>query len=444
MKKLLSLAYVVLLLAISSVPAQSAPAEYTVSVSKNRISFSRGGVVTGGYGIQSNDITLITIDSGDVLVCFYNTLGNYVGVTLGAQQRVGLIGNINTLTLHETLDRPVIVGSTGRVTSMTVNAPVKVSVWGKVDNLTVSDMATVVAATGSVISHAHLYDTRARLFANAGSSVDGYLADSTPNSQGLTLHTNTIYASYGDTLRDLRTALSDTVYAYDSDTHLRVPGQVDWVDDLSTPLLRSQNFTFRFTPESSTYKTVTGTVRVTVDESSYGVQLDIGAFRVNSSGGRLSSYLDDLEENVIAYNSSGRQIYGDVKWVVPSLQVRRTGWYEFIFIPYSSRYASVRGEIKILLGEDMQSDDVFESDLTLRISDIEVYSTNQRLRQLQKQLNLNVRAYDPQGKRVNGTFEWVDSPSTIVRSTGNYEFCFIPDDRNYGRVYSWIQIYVKE
>ncbi len=49
-----------------------------------------------------------------------------------------------------------------------------------------------------------------------------------------------------------------------------------------------------------------------------------------------------------AYNDDGRRVHGEVKWVGTSnKRVTETDTFKFIFVPYSSKYRSVRDEITI-------------------------------------------------------------------------------------------------
>ena len=61
----------------------SAASTYSVKASANSISFIQNGYVTGTYNAKNNNITLMKDSTGDLLVCFYNSQGKYIGVTLG-------------------------------------------------------------------------------------------------------------------------------------------------------------------------------------------------------------------------------------------------------------------------------------------------------------------------------------------------------------------------
>ena len=116
---------------------------YSVSVGQGVISILRSGAVTNSFRTSVNDVTAMTDSDGDLMVCFNNTKGEYVAVTLGSQEIVNFYGSIGTLRLDDSLDRPVVIGSSARVTKLKVDAPVKVSVWGRVDSGTVDAAASI-------------------------------------------------------------------------------------------------------------------------------------------------------------------------------------------------------------------------------------------------------------------------------------------------------------
>lgn len=441
MKKLVQAACAALLALALSTVSLGAEGAYSVYVSSNWISFVRNGVAAGGYALQSADITVGANAQGELLVCFYTSQGSYVGVTLGSQQSLTVGGAVDTLDLHETLDRPVVLQQGSKVQALAVNAPVKVSIWGEVQEVGIYDEALVIAADGAAVGQVEVYDSAAWFYAYEGARVGEQYNGTTTRAGQVVLRTNTIYARYGDTLRDLQDVLEDSVWAYDGDNGQRVEGTAQWAEPLNTQVTRSKSYTFRFIPEEAGYQAVSGTVRVSPDGADLDLELEVGSIRVARSGARLSSYLDELEDSVTAYNEDGRVVRGQCKWVSPSKQVRQSGWYEFLFIPTNTRYPTLREEIEVLVEGDGQ-EDVFTGEVTLRISDIEVHASARRLGSLQSQLERNVRAYNEDGRRLSGQLEWVDDASTLVQENGDYEFLFIPDNGDYEEVYDWISIYL--
>ncbi len=347
---------------------------YSVSMSQNTISILRGGAVTNSFRTSVNDVTAMTDEDGNLLVCFNNTQGNYVAVTLGSQQMVNFYGTIGTLYLDDSLDRPVVIGSSARVSKLKVDAPVKVSVWGRVDSGIVDAAASIVTAKGSRLSDLYFENSDGRLYINEGSVVDGTTIQSSGGSlgdrysssrddssstgsgtssrtvDGITLKTTKIYADYDDTLADLLGDLEDSVTAYNRSGR-RLYGEVEWVDRDNVEIDDGGRFRYRFIPDNDAYDSVTSTIRVVVDEDKgyETLELEIGEINVSSSSNpkRLASYLGKLENQVKAYNEDGRRVYGEVKWSGSNKRVEESGTYKFIFVPYSSKYKTARGEIDI-------------------------------------------------------------------------------------------------
>ena len=157
-------------------------------------------------------------------------------------------------------------------------------------------------------------------------------------------------------LRDLEDALEDSVKAYYDGSSVR--GDVSWEDSASTQVKKTGTYQFVFKPDSSSYKTVTGEIKIIVDtdsddgnNSAYGnddYTLEIEDIHISSSTKRLGSLLSDLEDAVVARNDDGDKIDGEPYWVDSSnTRVRETGTYRFTFTPKSSRYDPVTAKIKI-------------------------------------------------------------------------------------------------
>ena len=341
---------------------------YSVSVGQGVISILRSGAVTNSFRTSVNDVTAMTDSDGDLMVCFNNTKGEYVAVTLGSQEIVNFYGSIGTLCLDDSLDRPVVIGSSARVTKLKVDAPVKVSVWGRVDSGTVDAAASIVTARGSQISNLYFEDSSGQLFINEGSVVDGTtilnsgvnLGGSSSSSSGsssssnrdgttsrtvdgITLKTTKIYADYDDTLADLLDDLQASVEAYNRRGR-SLDGEVRWKDSDSTEVDDGGRFRYEFIPDDSDYDRVVSTIRIVVDEDEdyEDIHLEFDKLVVSRSKNpkRLSYYLSRLEDD-------GRRVYGEVKWSGSNKRVEESGDFSFTFIPYSSKYRNVRDKIHI-------------------------------------------------------------------------------------------------
>ena len=163
-------------------------------------------------------------------------------------------------------------------------------------------------------------------------------------------------SSASERLRDLEDELEDSVKAYYDGSSVR--GDVSWEDSGSTQVKKTGTYTFVFEPDSSSYKTVTGEIKIIVDTDSDGdddgeygnddYTLEIEDIHTSSSTKRLGSLLGELEDAVVARDDDGDKIDGEPYWVDSSnTRVRETGTYRFTFTPKSSRYDPVIAKIKI-------------------------------------------------------------------------------------------------
>ena len=163
-------------------------------------------------------------------------------------------------------------------------------------------------------------------------------------------------SSASERLRDLEDELEDSVKAYYDGSSVR--GDVSWEDSGSTQVKKTGTYTFVFEPDSSSYKTVTGEIKIIVDTDSDGdddgeygnddYTLEIEDIHTSSSTKRLGSLLGELEDAVVARGDDGDKIDGEPYWVDSSnTRVRETGTYRFTFTPKSSRYDPVTAKIKI-------------------------------------------------------------------------------------------------
>lgn len=270
--------------------------------------------------------------------------------------------------------------------------------------------------------------------------VDGDGGNSSTSSTGVKLTTKTIRADSGDRLRDLEDDLEDNVKAtYDGKT---ISGEVSWDSSRSTVVKKSGSYKFVFEPDSSRYKTTTGTIRITVggdDDDDDDIELRIGTINVKNTTTRLRSLGSELEDEVRAYDDDGDRIDGEVKWVSDTTRVTKTGYYAFYFIPDSGSYDRVRDEIKITVNGSGSSSSSSKK-LTLKVDGFKA-DRDARLYYYEDELEDNVTARNKDGDRVSGEVEWVDESARITK-TGSYDFYFIPDSSKYEKTRGQIKITV--
>ncbi len=453
---LLSFALAASLCGLSGNRVYAASSPFSVTVGDKSISFQKDGRTTGSYKMSRQDIVLVTDSSDDLLICFYNTDGQYVGVTLGDQSNVTLNGSIDSLVLHRDLDRNVVIGSKCSVESVTVNTPVKVSVYGDIGNVDLESAASLIAVKGSSIDTANRNHTSARITVQDGADVrsitggTGVVSSSTrpgsiqiSSSDGdVTFRTDAIYTEYGDRLRDYTADLQASVRAYYNKK--RVTGEVEWTLSGSTVLRKTGSYRFLFTPDNSNLDPVYGNIRVVVDDgNNEELDLDIRTIEVEYNTKRLGDLNTKLRQNVKAYDMYGKLVPGTLRWVNENIRVQRSGYYDFIFLPDSNKYGRVQDSIKIQIeNEEILGD---SGTLNLDVEDIDTTSTSRRLRNFTTQLQSHVTAYDPNtGREVPGKVSWVDNTMTMVTETEEFEFRFVPNDKSYERAYGTITIYVDD
>lgn len=383
LRRLLSLTLAVCFVLGGAVTAWAdAVSTYTISMTQGQLSVLKNGYVTSTYRITGNSATVATGENGDLLVCFYDTSNKYVGVTLGSQEIVNFYGAIGTLELDNSLNRPVVIGAGATVDRLVVGAPVKVSIWGKVKGGSVDAAAVVIAAKGSSVSDLYFYHSGSRFYANEGSLVDGTTirntedggtyrfgnapssisgssasnssssTTTTTKSSGITLRSKAIYAIVGETLADLKDELRYNVEARDSNGHA-LEGSFEWVDRSSTVMWESKTYRYRFKPYANGYDTVTGSIRIIVEEdedSKEDLTLDInGPIHTNYDDKRLSYFLSKLEDRVEAFNEDGKRVNGKVKWSGANRKVTETDTFKFTFTPNNPKYKTVTGEMEIVV-----------------------------------------------------------------------------------------------
>ena len=133
--------------------------------------------------------------------------------------------------------------------------------------------------------------------------------------------------------------------------------------------------------------------------------------------------MSELEDEVDAYDDDGDRIRGEGKWVSDTTRVTKTGYYEFYFIPDSSKYDRVRDEIKITVNGSGSSSS--NKKLTLKTDSFKA-DKDDRLYYYEDKLEDNVTARNRDGDKVSGKVKWVDESARITK-TGSYDFYFIPD-----------------
>lgn len=178
--------------------------------------------------------------------------------------------------------------------------------------------------------------------------VDG---DKTLDSkEGLVIETDPIDLSAGRRrLGGLTSELNKSITVYDEDGKT-VKGVADWKDSGNTVVDETDVFEFTFDPSRSKYDSVTGEIKIRVDgDDGDGdeLNLDISDITV-SSGSRLSSIVDELNDAVEAYDEDDDKVTGTAKWSSSgSTKVKDGGEYKFTFTPKSSKYGKVTDYITV-------------------------------------------------------------------------------------------------
>ncbi len=448
-KRFCRLLFMTALFFLLSIPAYAA---YGVNVGTNVIQFTQNGSVTGSYATNSQDVVLTTDAEGDLLTCFYNQTGSYVGVTLGDQSSVTISGRIGTLTLHSDLDRSVTIAANTTVDYLVsdASAPVTVTVYGQVGDFSQSsDAAITTAGSGKI-----------------GQSTGTFSNSSSSGSSRLTLRVRPIYSYEGVRLNSLKDDLEDCVTAYNSSGR-RVSGTVEWTSNVNTRIYNDCTMKFRFIPNGSGYSTTSGSVRIRVDGDYYdyddyydyyyddyygspyhdgdNIDLDIEPLEIDTQTKQLSAFTSQLNSHVTAYDNQNRIVEGRCRWINEDKSVTKTASFSFLFIPDDNRYEWQQGRIKIYVNEwadEDDDDDDVDSQLDLDIEDIDISSNNKRLSQLRSKLNSHVTAYNSDGDEVDGHCRWLDDDDQRVRESDSFEFVFIPDSSRYDEAEGeiWINV----
>ncbi|HIX65184.1 MAG TPA: hypothetical protein H9736_02940 [Candidatus Anaerotruncus excrementipullorum] len=269
-------------------------------------------------------------------------------------------------------------------------------------------------------------------------SVKIEVSGSSSSSSGkLTVETETLYASSGDRLRDLEDELEDCVTVTDRYGD-EVDGSLEWVSSGSTKVKNNTSYKFEFEPDDDDYSKITGYVKIRFGSGSSSGRLRYTTSTIQAdSGDTLRELEDELEDSVRVYDrDDGDRVYGDFEWVRSrSTKVTKDGTYEFEFDPDNSRYDAFTGEIKIEVDGS--------GEITFRTSTLTAHEGD-TLRDLEDQLEDKVRAYDEDGDRLDGDFEWVSSRSTKVKDGRSYKFEFDPDDRDLDTATGTVEVEIED
>lgn len=294
----------------------------------------------------------------------------------------------------------------------------------------------------------------AKLKVSGDSSSD---KNSSSTSRTLRLDIAAIYSKASSArLRDLEDYLDEAVVAYDNHDS-QISGRSEWISDTSTSVRSGQSYSFIFVPNDSTYDSARGTVKIELNSKSNGVgggKVTLASFTLEAD---YRDYLYDLksqlQDNVRAYNSSGTRVSGTAKWISSDTRLTSTGTYRYEFVPNNSRYETEEGEIKVFVsgsgstgGSNSNNNNSSGSSgsITLNVSNITSYGTNNTLRDLLSDLKDAVTAKDRNNRTVSGTVKWVESNTNQkIRNSGDYRFKFVPDDSEYEEKQDWVTINVK-
>ena len=438
-----------------------AASPYSVKVSANAVTFLQNGYAVGTYQAKNNNITLQKDSDGDLLVCFTTSQGRYIGVTLGSQTAVTFSGSIGVFTLDKSF--------TGSVTATAA-----------IGTLKVGGAATVNLQKGGSIKSASLSNAKSKLNVAAGATVTTATAaaktsvtgsgtvgtfkvggkvvsvskdsgsSSTPgNTSGssVKLTAKAITAKNGTTLGELTSTLKANVKAYDRSTNRALSGTVSWADDDDTQVTRKSSFNYYFLPSDSKYATTRGSIKINVTGSSSTTSS--GGLKIKTStlyaakGDTLDDLEDQLPDVVTITDKYGDEVSGDFDWVKSgSTKVKTNTTYQFEFDPDDSDYKDVKGTVKVVI------DSSKTSSTTTTVGKLKVKTTplkansGDTLKDLEDQLEDNVKVYDRDGDRVYGKVSWSSNRSREVQNNQSYSFDFSPDDNDYKDISSTIKVTV--
>ena len=362
-----------------SASAAASSSDYSVSVQGNYVNFIRYGQTAGSYLANSNDLTLMSDEDGDLLVCFHDTQGAYRGITLGSQTFLTIGGTVGTLTMNKSLSSKVQVNiaTGGKVTTMNILGANPVFIDGAVTTLNLKAAAYVIFGNSGSCSKVTSTTKNAIVekmdgtrvsptIVSSGSSSSSSSSSTNKNNSSssssssnpytIRLKTKPINAEEGDTLSDLLDELNDNVEAYDAKTGDYLDGECKWNLKRSTGLDEDGTFAFTFYPDEKAYDPTTGKIKIYVD----GISEDIDLYTTTGewsitvpAGTSLNSCKKYLKEILRAENDDGEEVKGTIKWDKSgSTKVERSRSYDFTFDPSQSRYDPVEDSVMIYVEED--------------------------------------------------------------------------------------------
>ena len=420
----------------------SAASPYSVKMQSNTVTFIQNGYAASTFKAKDNNMTIMVDKSGDTLVCFTTSAGKYIGVTLGKQSSITVSGGLSQLTLDKSFTGTVEIASGASVSTASVNsAKAKLKVSGKATTVKAAskDSVTGSGTVGTLKVNGKTTSTNGSSGSSSGSSTLRYTAKA-------------ITASSGDTLGDLESKLRSAVKVTNT-AGTGVDGSIEWVRDEDTEVNKTGTYKFEFEPDNDRYKTLRGSVKVSVSGSSSSgsssgdtLTTTKGSLKLTakaitaSKGDTLSDLEDKLESAVTVKTTGGSRVDGDFEWVLDGdTEVTKTGTYKFEFEPDNSRYDTVRTSIRIVVGGSSSS----SSSKKLSYEADTIYADyGDSLSDLKRDLEDSVEVTDRDGDEVDGTFKWVKSGSTKVKKDGSYQFKFEPDSSRYNTLTGSVKIEV--
>ena len=400
-KRGLSLLLACMLVSLLAPVAFAADGDYSIRVQSGKVNFLQGEQTVGSYAAANTNLLLTSDRSGEVFVQFPNSKGTYTNITLGQQRNLIITGTMNSLTLGSALpaDLSLTLDENSKVNTLQIYSTNPVSAGGTAALIDIQGAAAITLPTGANASRVCLRSAQATLKADgevtvlekaAGAKItgegalkvtpilssastdwarsnSGLMIDSSSTSasnsfasgaqttttqSGLTIKASAIDAVYGDYLDDLEGDLDNAVRVYNR-SGTRIYGDLSWTADGSTRVRDSQYYRFSFWPDDDRYDEVIGRVKVVVDEESdnRGTKVYFETQEIHVTGSddlRLSDLTSDLNANVSAFSTTNDSMLDGVyRWVSSSARVRATGYHQFTFTPYNTRYPKTTGRVRV-------------------------------------------------------------------------------------------------
>lgn len=174
--------------------------DYSVRVKDGVMAILQGGEVISSYDMDSSKITLVNSDDDGVAIQFKDDSGSIRKITLGSQTEVSISGKLDTLSLYSKLDKNIYVEIDSKTTirTMKVASPSKVTIYGEVSTLEISNgkARVTVDDSGSV---ATVNTTNKNAIDGVPSSkvkVKQYLDEYASSSSGSSYNDEWYYDSY--------------------------------------------------------------------------------------------------------------------------------------------------------------------------------------------------------------------------------------------------------